>query len=152
MNSRRLRQGDLWVQGHLGQSKSQIQAWWHTPLIWDTPSAGDLHKDVGRRKAHSLFLACLPCGTEQLLDPRTSIHSCCWPLLGSWTTDYKFPYYIETTPKFCDSSERWLIHCHCRVPSTHIRQLTTLTPGPGIQQPLLAFKGSYSSQYTSAHN
>jgi hypothetical protein len=24
----------------------------------------------------------LPCGTEWLLDPWTSIHSCCWPLLG----------------------------------------------------------------------
>ena len=55
MNPRRLRQGDLWVQGHLGQSKSQIQAWWYTPLIWATPSAGDLHKDIGRRKIHSLL-------------------------------------------------------------------------------------------------
>ena len=36
MDSRRLRQGDLRVQGHLG-----LKAWWHTPLIWATPSAGD---------------------------------------------------------------------------------------------------------------
>ena len=41
------------------------------------PSAGDLHKDIGRRKIRSVFFACLPCGTEQLLDPWTSIHSCC---------------------------------------------------------------------------
>jgi hypothetical protein len=83
MNPRRLRQGDLWVQGHLGQSKSQIRAWWHTPLIWDAPSAGDLHEDTARRKIYSLslFFACLSCGTEQLLDPWTPIHSCCWPLL-----------------------------------------------------------------------
>jgi len=41
MNSRRLRLGDLRVQGHLGQSKFQ------------TPSAGDLHKDFGIRKVLS---------------------------------------------------------------------------------------------------
>ena len=37
----------------------------------------------------SLFLACLPHGTEKLLDPWTSIHSCCWPLLWSWTANCK---------------------------------------------------------------
>jgi hypothetical protein len=36
MDSRRLRQGGLRVQGHLG-----LKVWWHTPLIWATPSAGD---------------------------------------------------------------------------------------------------------------
>ena len=36
MDSRRLRQGDLQVQGHLG-----LKVWWNTPLIWATPSAGD---------------------------------------------------------------------------------------------------------------
>jgi hypothetical protein len=50
MDSRRLRQGDLRVQDHLG-----LKAWWHTPLIWATPSAGDLHKDIGRRKIDSLL-------------------------------------------------------------------------------------------------
>ena len=55
MNPRKLRQGDLWVQGHLGQSKSQIQAWWHRPVIGATPSAGDLYKDIGRRKICSLL-------------------------------------------------------------------------------------------------
>jgi hypothetical protein len=39
------------------------------------PSAG--HKDIGRREVY--FFSSL---TEQLLDPWTSIHSCCWPLLG----------------------------------------------------------------------
>jgi hypothetical protein len=35
----------------LEQNKSQIQALVaHIPLIWATPSAGDLHKDIGRRK------------------------------------------------------------------------------------------------------
>jgi hypothetical protein len=86
MNPRRLRQGDLWVQSHLGQSKSQIQVWWHKSLIWATPSIGDI---------------------------RTSMHSCCWPSMGSWTKTVshhnKFLYYIETTHKFCDSREAWLI-------------------------------------------
>jgi hypothetical protein len=50
MDSRRLRLGDLRVQGHLG-----LKAWWHTPLIWATPSAGNLHKDIGRRKIYSLL-------------------------------------------------------------------------------------------------
>lgn len=36
MDSRRLRQGDLRVQGHL-----RLKVWWKTPLIWATP-AGDL--------------------------------------------------------------------------------------------------------------
>ena len=36
MDSRRLKQGDLRVQGHLG-----LKVWWNTPLIWATPSAGD---------------------------------------------------------------------------------------------------------------
>jgi len=59
MDPRSLRQGDLWVQGHLRQSKSQIQSWWHTPLIWATPFAGDPHRDIGRRKIHSSSSACL---------------------------------------------------------------------------------------------
>jgi hypothetical protein len=83
MNSR-LRQGDLWVQGHLG-----LKVWGHTPLIWATPSAGDLHKDIGRRKIYSLFSTCLPCGTEKLLDPWTSIHKLLLTIVGSWTTDCK---------------------------------------------------------------
>ena len=41
-----------------GKSVSQIQVWWHTPLIWATPSAGDLHKDIGRRKIGSSLMAC----------------------------------------------------------------------------------------------
>ena len=38
----------------LGQSKSQIQEWWHTPLIWATPSAGGLHRmlEEGRLTLH----------------------------------------------------------------------------------------------------
>ena len=64
------RQGGLWVQGHLGQSKSQIQVWWYTPLIRATPSAGDLHKDIGRRKNLSLLrlLALWDWGTGRSLD------------------------------------------------------------------------------------
>jgi hypothetical protein len=54
MNSRRLRQGDLQVQGHLG-----LKVWRHTPLIWATPSVGDLPKDIGRRKTLSSSPACL---------------------------------------------------------------------------------------------
>jgi hypothetical protein len=33
------------------------------------------YKDIGKRESHSRSFACLPCGTEQLLDPWTSIHS-----------------------------------------------------------------------------
>jgi hypothetical protein len=36
---------------------SGIKGGWHTPLIWATPSAGDLHKDIGRRKSLSLSLS-----------------------------------------------------------------------------------------------
>jgi hypothetical protein len=43
-----LRQGDPRVQSHLG-----LKVWWHTALFWATPSAGDLHKDIGRRKTPS---------------------------------------------------------------------------------------------------
>jgi hypothetical protein len=53
-NPRRLRPGISEFKVSPGQNKSQIQAWWRTPLIWATPSAGDLHKDIGRRKTHSL--------------------------------------------------------------------------------------------------
>ena len=87
MHPRRLRQEDLWVQGHLGQSKYQIQVWWYIPLIWATCSTGDLHEDIGRRNITLLCLLALI--FLKLLDPWTSIHSCCWLLLGSWTTDYK---------------------------------------------------------------
>ena len=45
MNSRRLKQGDLWVQSHLG-----LNSWWYRPLIWATSSAENLQKDIGRRK------------------------------------------------------------------------------------------------------
>jgi hypothetical protein len=30
---------------------------WHTPLIWATNSAGNLHKDIGRRKTLLQMLA-----------------------------------------------------------------------------------------------
>jgi hypothetical protein len=51
MNSTGLKQGDLRGQGHLG-----LKAWWHTTLIWATPSAGDLHRDIGGRKIYTLSL------------------------------------------------------------------------------------------------
>jgi hypothetical protein len=68
-NPRRLRQGDRWVQGSLGQSKSQIQAWWYTPLIWATPSARDLHEDIEEGR---FALPCLLAFTWQDI---------CWNLL-----------------------------------------------------------------------
>jgi hypothetical protein len=46
-------------QVSLGQNKSQIQAWWYTPVIWATPYAGGLHKDMERRKIHSSLPACI---------------------------------------------------------------------------------------------
>jgi hypothetical protein len=33
-----------------GQSKSQIQAWWHTPLIWATLSSGALIRTLEERR------------------------------------------------------------------------------------------------------
>jgi hypothetical protein len=48
-----------------------------------------LYKDVGRRKAHSLSFACLPCETEQLLDPWTSILQLLLTIVGSWTAGCK---------------------------------------------------------------
>ena len=52
MDSRRLRQGDLRVQGHLG-----LKVWWHTPLIWATPSSG---YHIRTLEEGSLALALLP--------------------------------------------------------------------------------------------
>ena len=52
MNSRRLRQGDLWVQGHL-----ELKVWWHMPLIWATPFARDIRTLEGGRV--TLTLPCL---------------------------------------------------------------------------------------------
>jgi hypothetical protein len=71
-NPRRPKQGDLWVQGKvsLEQYKSQIQLWWHKPLIWATPSTGDLPKDIGRRKTLKtpLLLALWGWATARSLD------------------------------------------------------------------------------------
>ena len=52
MDSRRLRQGDLRVQGHLG-----LKVWWNTPLIWAPPSAGD---NIRTLEEGSLALALAP--------------------------------------------------------------------------------------------
>lgn len=52
MDSRRLRQGGLRVQGHLG-----LKVWWNTPLIWATPSAGD---NIRTLEEGSLALALAP--------------------------------------------------------------------------------------------
>ena len=49
MDSRRIRQGDLRVQAHLG-----LKVWWNTPLIWATPSAGD---NIRTLEEGSLILA-----------------------------------------------------------------------------------------------
>lgn len=48
----------------------------------------------------SLFLACLPYGTGQLLDPLTFIPSCCWPLLGNWTSDCLYLHARTETTLF----------------------------------------------------
>ena len=87
--------------------KSQIQAWWYTPLIWATPSAGDLHKDIGRRKIHSLLhlLALWDWATASSLDFHSQL---LLTIVGSWTTDCKSstnPLLYKTTHKFCDSRE-----------------------------------------------
>ena len=69
MDSRRLRQGDLRVQGHL-----ELKVRWYTPLIWATPSAGDHIRTLEEGRLSLLCLLAL--WTEQQLDPWTSIHSC----------------------------------------------------------------------------
>ena len=88
MNPRRLRQGDLWVQGHLGQSKSHIQVSWQTPLTWTIPSARDLHEDIGRRRIRSFLhlLALWDWATARSLDFHSQL---LLTIVGSWTTDCK---------------------------------------------------------------
>jgi hypothetical protein len=57
-------------KAYLEKSKFPIQPWWHTPLIWATPSAGGLHKDNGKRKGPFFFVSLhLP---EDLLEPTSS--------------------------------------------------------------------------------
>jgi hypothetical protein len=87
MNPRRLRLGDLWIQGHLGQSKSQIQVWWHTPLTWATPSAEDLH-NWKKEDLLSLFwlLALWDWATARSLNFHLQL---LLTVVGSWTTDCK---------------------------------------------------------------
>jgi hypothetical protein len=80
MNPRRLRQGDLWVQ-----SKSQIQVWWHIPLIWAIPSAGDLHKK-GDLLSLLRLLALWDWATARSLDFHSQLRL---TFVGSWTTDCK---------------------------------------------------------------
>jgi len=112
-NLRSLRQGGLWVQGHLGQSKSQIQLWLYAPLTWDTPSAGDLHEDIGRRKSLSFSPACLPAlwdwATARSLDSHSYLL-----LIMVGELDYrlqvinKLSLCTEITHKFCDSKEPYI--------------------------------------------
>jgi hypothetical protein len=69
-NPRRLRQGDSDFKISLGKSKSQIQEWCYTSLIWATPSVGNLHKDIGRKiHASSPAWTYLP---ARLLEPTSS--------------------------------------------------------------------------------
>jgi hypothetical protein len=66
---RRLKQGDLRVQGHLG-----LKVWGRTFNLGYT-FCWRPYKDIGRRESCSRSFTCLLCGTEELLDPWTSIHS-----------------------------------------------------------------------------
>jgi hypothetical protein len=55
MDSRRLRQENLQIQGHLG-----LKVWWLTPLICAEPSAGDYIKTLeeGRLSLSPLLVCC----------------------------------------------------------------------------------------------
>jgi hypothetical protein len=81
MNPRRLKQRDLSSRPAWDKNKSQVQAWCHTPLIWATPSAEDLHKDMGRRKLGSSTPACtyLP---AHLLEPTSPVGLSNYWILG----------------------------------------------------------------------
>ena len=83
MNFRRLRQRDLWVHGHL-----RLKSWWHTPLIWDTPSDGDLYKDIARRFTFSplRLLALWVWATGRSLDLHSEL---LLTIVVSWITDCK---------------------------------------------------------------
>jgi hypothetical protein len=129
-NPRRLRQGDLWVQGQPGSKQVPDPGVVVHTLIWATPSAGDLYKAIRRRKSHSSLPACTylpahllePASTEDRVKqlaswdwatassldfPVTDDH--CW---GSWTTDCKSSnsLYIERhSISSVTSGEPWLI-------------------------------------------
>jgi hypothetical protein len=84
-DSRRLRQGDLGIQCHLG-----LRTWWHTPLIWATPSPGYLFKDIGSLKIYSLSLLCLPSLWDWATARSLDFHSqLLLTIVGSWTIDCK---------------------------------------------------------------
>jgi hypothetical protein len=118
VNSKRLRQGDPWVQG---------QAWTkQVPdpgVVVHTFNLGHtfccrLHKSIGRWKffitslhlVASNLLALWDWTPTRSLDfPFTVDH--CWGVgLQTISHHNQFPYYIETIHKFCDSREPWLIH------------------------------------------
>jgi hypothetical protein len=52
-DSRRLRQGALQIQGHLG-----LKVWWNTLLIWATPSDGDHIRTLEEGSLALAFFAC----------------------------------------------------------------------------------------------
>jgi hypothetical protein len=57
-NPRRLRQGDLRVQGQPGTKQVPDPGVVVHTLLCATPSAGGLHKDSGRSNVHSSSTAC----------------------------------------------------------------------------------------------
>ena len=57
----RLRQRDLRVQGQPGAKQVPDPGMVVQTLVWATPSAGDLHKDIGRKKIHSSHLLAFTC-------------------------------------------------------------------------------------------
>ena len=71
LNRRRLRQGDLWVQSKPGTKQIPDPGVVVHTLIWATPSAGGLYKNIGRRKAHSSSTVCT-CLQAHLLEPTST--------------------------------------------------------------------------------
>jgi hypothetical protein len=85
----------LWPSGYEFQKiksgrslSSRSSGRWHTSLIWVIPSAGDQHKDIGRRKIYSLL--CLLALWDRATARSFNFHSqLLLTIVGSWTTDCK---------------------------------------------------------------
>jgi hypothetical protein len=117
MNPRRLRQGDLWVQGQPGTKQVPDPVM----VVYTFNLGHTCWRPILEEGRFSLCLLAFTCqhiywsllamwdwATTRFLDfPFTADH--CWGVGLQTVSHNKFPYYIETIRKFCDSREPWLI-------------------------------------------
>jgi hypothetical protein len=82
--------------------------WWEISRLWCIMwNSKSINKNyVKNHFLGSFFFTCLPCGSKQLLDLWTSIHSHYWPLLGCWTTDLQ-PPGADPVPQRSISQKHW---------------------------------------------